>query len=737
MPCHDLNNVVWKIGFNFKAGLARKRGMPPSYGQRRKQSGVRWGGRSRTGAHLAGIAVFCAISLPALADARAEPGADLAASGSWKIPSRIVALNLPKAYGVRQVGRFHSGGPFTTNPEFLMQTQAGRVLDPERVLVAVASNLGARPANPKEAAGAVLSIDTKVSADGRPLSVPADFAVQPGQGRKKAAPVQIYTLQSEQYLNRRNNPQARTAHSTAVSGPRYLSINNAFGRPWIANAPFGLHGDGSESVVDPDGTPLANAPSDSAGGVFAGTATARESMTKGVRSGLWAAAFNYRRSRQMTAGAISRGALGTAFLGPSPDGSGFAVFAVITGDGAVAQVHVQDGVDGLAPPGTITVGAADPGVIGVTFKWGPRRVLYVADAQRNRIARLHLTDDTRHFKLERVSHIESTLLRHPVDLVAAIPELASPHFASHTTLSGGSDFYIANRGDGSLLRLSQDGKIIARAEIEIAGSGLIGADRLRSIAVSADAQKLWLIVDSGANNSALLEVAAFDENGPFMQASQASIPGKHSGTLARHGDAIFSAVFSEHNGLGPRFNANSCVACHPGPGGASPREEHFVRRLAHMDPVSGRLRPMNGTNSQLAPRFLASTPAQRGAQVPPLPRQANVISMRMPLALFAVGKIDDIPDAVIEAQAISKGDGIKGRVHYVNDADGTRRVGRYGWKGDVATLNTMVAQAFFNELGITSALAPRMQNAAVEDDGTMVRSISAFLSALPRPSAAR
>ena len=155
---------------------------------------------------------------------------------------------------------------------------------------------------------------------------------------------------------------------------------------------------------------------------------------------------------------------------------------------------MQDGVDGLAAPGT--VGRLyiddDPGVIGIAFKWNPQRVLYIAGSARDRLVLLHLEDDRRHFTVGRTSAIMSPALKQPVDVAAALPEIANPSFASHTTLAGGSDLYIANRGDGSLLRVSQDGHVLARARIEVPGLGALGRDRIRAIAVSADAQRVWL-----------------------------------------------------------------------------------------------------------------------------------------------------------------------------------------------------------------------------------------------------
>lgn len=654
----------------------------------------------------------------------------------WMLHARVIATGLRGAQGIRQVGRFHTGGPLTSNPEFLLQTQSGRALDPERVLVAVEANLGAKLGNTAHAAGSVLSIEPRAAADSRPLEVPPDLASRPTLA---GAPVQIYSTQSARHLNRLHNTGARTEGFAAVSGPRYLSINNAFGRPWVANAPFGLQGVGSESVVDPDGAPLANAPSDIAGGVFVGRETGRTSVAKAVRTGWLASLWNRQDSAQLTPGAIDRGALGTALLGASPDGSGFAVFAVVTGAGAVVQVHVQDGVDGLAPPGTIDVGNDDPGVIGVAFKWSPDRALFIADARRDRIKVLHLDDDTQQFTLNRIDHLESPWLRHPVDLAAAIPEIANPRFASHTTLAAGSDLYVANRGDGSLVRLRQDGSAAAAALVDVPGVGRIGPGQLRSIAVSADAQRIWLVAQiPHSDESMLIEVEGFDATGPFFAApTVAAAPAAHLPDGRAEGARLFVTALTPHTGLGPIFNAESCVACHPGPGGASAREEHFARRVARMDSSTGRILPIGGQPSAFAPRRSTREMDQRDAPAAAVPRSVNVVSLRMPLSLFAAARLDEIPDAEIEAQAVSKGDGIKGRVHYAATAGGMQRVGRYGWKADVATLEDMVAEAFDHEMGMTSALALHPPP-TVKDDGSMVRALAAFLRTLtPSARAAR
>ena len=49
----------------------------------------------------------------------------------------------------------------------------------------------------------------------------------------------MFSANSPTWANGVNNPGAATAAYTGVSDPLGLSNNNAFGRVWPANAPFG------------------------------------------------------------------------------------------------------------------------------------------------------------------------------------------------------------------------------------------------------------------------------------------------------------------------------------------------------------------------------------------------------------------------------------------------------------------------------------------------------------------
>src|SRR5262249_42051043 len=69
-----------------------------------------------------------------------------------------------------------------------------------------------------------------------------------------------------------------------------------------------------------------------------------------------------------------------------------------------------------------------------------------------------------------------------------------------------------------------------------------------------------------------------------------------------------------------------------------------------------------------------------------------------------------IPDETIRAledPVDRNGDGVRGRAALVTDiATGDRRVGRFGWKAQHATLMAFGADAYRNEMGITNDLFP-------------------------------
>jgi CxxC motif-containing protein (DUF1111 family) len=167
----------------------------------------------------------------------------------------------------------------------------------------------------------------------------------------------------------------------------------------------------------------------------------------------------------------------------------------------------------------------------------------------------------------------------------------------------------------------------------------------------------------------------------------------------------FVEVETAEDGLGPAFNATSCAVCHnvPAIGGGGIVLE---TRMAHRQ-ESGEIRSLDVTGDSLMHLF--SVPLH-GCQ-PIIPEEANVIARRIPIPLFGAGLVEAIPDETLlalEDPLDRNRDGVRGRASRVTDvATGNRRVGRFGWKAQHATLLAFGADAYRNEMGITNDLFPR------------------------------
>lgn len=209
---------------------------------------------------------------------------------------------------------------------------------------------------------------------------------------------------------------------------------------------------------------------------------------------------------------------------------------------------------------------------------------------------------------------------------------------------------------------------------------------------------------------------------------------------SRRGAELFATEFTPGQGLGPVFNERACSVCHATPrvGGVG-RDVLRVGRLtdAGFDSTFGerRIEAHAHAISELG------VDCDRKAGIP---TGANVISVRNTPPLFGAGLIDAIPDEVIRAGAVDKGDGVRGRPNIVPGPDGREDVGRFGWKADGPTLELFVAEAFRSELGVTSPLAPPGQLppsgsrcpgelSGPEVSRDVLQSVTSFVAGLPAP----
>ena len=176
----------------------------------------------------------------------------------------------------------------------------------------------------------------------------------------------------------------------------------------------------------------------------------------------------------------------------------------------------------------------------------------------------------------------------------------------------------------------------------------------------------------------------------------------------------FLEVEDAEEGLGPAFNGRSCGECHnvPAVGGISPVAE-LRAGMVDANGVYSDFDPAAGSLFQL---FSVPT---HGCQIV-IPAEANVIARRVPIPLFGAGLVEAIPDDTLLALADPLDldrDGVSGRAAVIEDvATGDLRVGRFGWKSQHATLIAFGADAYLNEMGITSDLFPNEQSFGIDPE---------------------
>ena len=181
--------------------------------------------------------------------------------------------------------------------------------------------------------------------------------------------------------------------------------------------------------------------------------------------------------------------------------------------------------------------------------------------------------------------------------------------------------------------------------------------------------------------------------------------------LFRLGLEDFLEVEEPEDGLGPVFNGRSCAECHSVPAVGS-SGTILELRAGHRNEDGSYTELTGGSLFQL----FSIPPHGCQKLVPP---EANVFSRRKALPLFGNGLIEAIPEQVLLLRAAanqSHPDGIGGRPHMVVDvASGATRVGRFGWKAQQATLMSFGAEAYLEEMGITSDLFPQEVEAGFDD----------------------
>ena len=206
-------------------------------------------------------------------------------------------------------------------------------------------------------------------------------------------------------------------------------------------------------------------------------------------------------------------------------------------------------------------------------------------------------------------------------------------------------------------------------------------------------------------------------------------------SLAQAGEVLFKHDFkakdnlcAEGDGVGPLFNARSCVACHKmgGVGGAGGLEHNvttYTIRLPGQKPREGVIHAnsvgvQKETLADIHPNFPpTSTPTLD--QLVQISGRANNhclqfpsgvhVSQRNTPALFGAKLIDEIPDRVIVAGA--KSQQLKWGFAPSDDESvpvgralklANGKIGRFGWKAQMGSLADFVQAACANEMGLSN-----------------------------------
>jgi DNA-binding beta-propeller fold protein YncE len=77
-----------------------------------------------------------------------------------------------------------------------------------------------------------------------------------------------------------------------------------------------------------------------------------------------------------------------------------------------------------------------------------------------------------------------------------------------------ADLYVANRGNNTIVRMRQDGTVVAVRRIRLSDGRGLGDLRLNGIATSSDGSKVWVTMTGhlpgfGQLSGAVLELSAF------------------------------------------------------------------------------------------------------------------------------------------------------------------------------------------------------------------------------------
>jgi CxxC motif-containing protein (DUF1111 family) len=210
----------------------------------------------------------------------------------------------------------------------------------------------------------------------------------------------------------------------------------------------------------------------------------------------------------------------------------------------------------------------------------------------------------------------------------------------------------------------------------------------------------------------------------------AGFDGQTNGTASQSAMDTAAGVFTEietpEKGLGPIYNATSCVDCHQNMavGGAAQttvlRAGHASRGEHSRDNYLHDPKRRSDTNGSSGTVSAATAVLTNGETVPDhslinqraicadaqshVTDAENISTPRLALSVLGDAFVEAVPDATF--LALAKQNGGEAITVPVLESPNTSEVGRFGWKDQHASLLSFAGDAYFNEMGITNELFP-------------------------------
>lgn len=172
---------------------------------------------------------------------------------------------------------------------------------------------------------------------------------------------------------------------------------------------------------------------------------------------------------------------------------------------------------------------------------------------------------------------------------------------------------------------------------------------------------------------------------------------------------IFEEVETIADGLGPVYNAQSCRECHQNPvtGGPSQiAEQRSGRRYGRdfFESLGGSLIHSRATHAEL---------------VEHVAYEDKIRTFRLTTSTLGAGFVEALTNETLLEIRNKQPASLRGTVVLtpVLESPGTTRIGRFGWKSQHSSLESFSADAYLNEMGITSPMLPNENTSSGEEVG--------------------